>query len=94
MAEREGFEPSVAFRLHVISNHAHSTTLPPLRVTPATPESGGTNWRRVEEMAGAAAGQLGIWAAKGQAVFTRGILPRKNRRGKSAAACRANDLNR
>jgi len=32
MAEREGFEPSVAFRLHVISNHAHSTTLPPLRV--------------------------------------------------------------
>lgn len=32
MAEREGFEPSVDFRLHVISNHAHSTTLPPLRV--------------------------------------------------------------
>jgi integrase len=31
MAEREGFEPSVPFRVHVISNHAHSTTLPPLR---------------------------------------------------------------
>jgi hypothetical protein len=32
MAEREGFEPSVPLRVHVISNHAHSTTLPPLRV--------------------------------------------------------------
>ena len=31
MAEREGFEPSVALRQHMISNHAHSTTLPPLR---------------------------------------------------------------
>ena len=32
MAEREGFEPSVGLRLHMISNHAHSTTLSPLRV--------------------------------------------------------------
>src|SRR5579859_8174494 len=32
MAEREGFEPSVPLRVHVISNHAHSTTLPPLRM--------------------------------------------------------------
>ena len=32
MAEREGFQPSVPFRVHVISNHAHSATLPPLRV--------------------------------------------------------------
>jgi integrase len=28
--EREGFEPSVPFRVHMISNHAHSTTLSPL----------------------------------------------------------------
>jgi hypothetical protein len=32
VAEREGFEPSVPLRTHMISNHAHSTTLPPLRV--------------------------------------------------------------
>jgi hypothetical protein len=32
MAEREGFEPSEPLRIHMISNHAHSTTLPPLRV--------------------------------------------------------------
>ncbi len=31
MAEREGFEPSVPLRVHMISNHAHSTTLSPLR---------------------------------------------------------------
>jgi len=31
MAEREGFEPSEPLRVHMISNHAHSTTLPPLR---------------------------------------------------------------
>jgi hypothetical protein len=30
MAEREGFEPPVPFRVHMISNHAHSTTLSPL----------------------------------------------------------------
>ena len=33
MAEREGFEPSVPLQVHMISNHAHSTTLPPLRVS-------------------------------------------------------------
>ncbi len=33
MAEREGFEPSVPFRVHMISNHAHSTTLSPLLVS-------------------------------------------------------------
>jgi hypothetical protein len=32
MAEREGFEPSEPLRIHMISNHAHSTTLPPLRM--------------------------------------------------------------
>ena len=32
MAERGGFEPPVALRLHVISNHARSTTPSPLRV--------------------------------------------------------------
>src|ERR1700685_1650243 len=32
VAEREGFEPSVPLRTHMISNHAHSTTLPPLRM--------------------------------------------------------------
>ncbi len=31
VAEREGFEPSEPLRIHMISNHAHSTTLPPLR---------------------------------------------------------------
>jgi hypothetical protein len=31
LAEREGFEPSVRFPVHVISNHAHSTTLSPLQ---------------------------------------------------------------
>ena len=31
LAEREGFEPPVALRLHVLSKHAHSTTLPSLR---------------------------------------------------------------
>ena len=31
LAEREGFEPPVGLRLHVLSKHAHSTTLPPLR---------------------------------------------------------------
>ena len=31
MAEREGFEPSVRLPVHMISNHAHSTTLSPLR---------------------------------------------------------------
>ena len=47
MAEREGFEPSVAFRLHVISNHAHSTTLPPLRVmSPALAKRGPATGRR------------------------------------------------
>jgi len=30
MAEREGFEPSVAFRLRLLSKQVHSTTLPPL----------------------------------------------------------------
>ena len=30
VAEREGFEPSEPLRIHMISNHAHSTTLPPL----------------------------------------------------------------
>jgi hypothetical protein len=30
MAEREGFEPSVRFPAHMISNHAHSATLSPL----------------------------------------------------------------
>ncbi len=34
MAEREGFEPPVGLRLHVLSKHAHSTTLPPLRDGP------------------------------------------------------------
>ena len=34
MAEREGFEPPVGLRLHVLSKHAHSTTLPPLRDWP------------------------------------------------------------
>ena len=34
MAEREGFEPPVGLRLHVLSKHAHSTTLPPLRCAP------------------------------------------------------------
>jgi hypothetical protein len=39
MAEREGFEPSEPLRIHMISNHAHSTTLPPLRFTlPRVPE--------------------------------------------------------
>ena len=32
-SEREGFEPSVPFRVHMISNHAHSTTLSPLLVS-------------------------------------------------------------
>ena len=32
MAEREGFEPPVPFRVHMISNHAHSTTLSPLHL--------------------------------------------------------------
>ncbi len=31
MAEREGFEPPEPLRVHVLSKHAHSTTLPPLR---------------------------------------------------------------
>jgi hypothetical protein len=31
LAEREGFEPSVAFRLRQISNLVPSTTRPPLR---------------------------------------------------------------
>jgi integrase len=31
MAEREGFEPPVAFRLRLLSKQVHSTTLPPLR---------------------------------------------------------------
>ena len=31
LAERGGFEPPVPLRVHVISNHAHSTTLSPLR---------------------------------------------------------------
>ena len=31
MADREGFEPSVVFQLHTISNRAHSTTLAPVR---------------------------------------------------------------
>ena len=30
MAEGGGFEPPVGLRQHMISNHAHSTTLPPL----------------------------------------------------------------
>lgn len=33
MAERGGFEPPVPLRIHVISNHAHSTTLSPLQVS-------------------------------------------------------------
>jgi hypothetical protein len=37
VAEREGFEPSVPLRTHMISNHAHSTTLPPLRVPDGQP---------------------------------------------------------
>ncbi len=32
MAEREGFEPSVRFPVHMISNHAHSATLSPLLI--------------------------------------------------------------
>ena len=31
MAEREGFEPSIPFQVYMISSHARSTTLPPLR---------------------------------------------------------------
>ena len=42
VAEREGFEPSVDFRLHMISNHAHSTTLPPLRI----PETRVVRWSK------------------------------------------------
>ena len=41
MAERGGFEPPVALRLHVISNHARSTTPSPLRVA-HTPGAGST----------------------------------------------------
>ena len=33
MAEREGFEPPVPLRKHALSKRAHSTTLPPLRVS-------------------------------------------------------------
>ena len=33
MAEREGFEPSVAFRLHTLSRRAPSTTRTPLQKT-------------------------------------------------------------
>ncbi len=32
MAERGGFELPIAFQLYMISSHAHSTTLPSLRV--------------------------------------------------------------
>ena len=32
MAEREGFEPSEPVRVHLISNQAHSATLPPLQI--------------------------------------------------------------
>lgn len=35
VAEREGFEPSLAFQLNRISSAARSTTLPPLRHRPA-----------------------------------------------------------
>ena len=31
-AEREGFEPSLPVKINQISNLAHSTTLPPLRI--------------------------------------------------------------
>ena len=31
MAEREGFEPPIPLRGHLISNQARSTALPPLR---------------------------------------------------------------
>ncbi len=34
LAEREGFEPSVPFRAHILSRDAHSTALAPLRTTP------------------------------------------------------------
>jgi len=47
MAEREGFEPSVREPVHMISNHAHSTTLSPLRGPAGRPSEGALGqWRR------------------------------------------------
>jgi hypothetical protein len=40
MAEREGFEPPVRLPVHMISNHAHSTTLSPLRGARTVPFPG------------------------------------------------------
>ena len=36
LAEREGFEPSIPLRVYMISSHARSTTLPPLREAEAS----------------------------------------------------------
>jgi hypothetical protein len=47
VAEREGFEPSVPLRTHMISNHAHSTTLPPLRMSDAPTERPRKRWIRL-----------------------------------------------
>jgi integrase len=47
VAEREGFEPSVPLQVHMISNHAPSTTRSPLPgILQATPELARKAWRR------------------------------------------------
>ena len=48
LAERGGFEPPVPLRVHVISNHAHSTTLSPLRVLRPTLFAQAVRWAKGE----------------------------------------------
>ena len=45
-AEREGFEPSVPFRIHMISNHAPSATRSPLRASSIPFLRAPRGWRR------------------------------------------------
>jgi hypothetical protein len=51
-AEREGFEPSVQFPVHMISNHAPSATRSPLLRPAASLESGAALCRQREEAVG------------------------------------------